>query len=79
MCLTGWILQEGPEEEDAGGVQEGQLGLRSQERRQGEHFLAAPVTSDQRVCMELRAKPPSVRLKKKKKKESESRTDRCLV
>lgn len=49
LCLAGWVLQEGPEEEDGGGVQEGQLGLRSQERRQGEHFLAAPVTSDLRA------------------------------
>lgn len=46
LCPAGWILQEGPEEEDGGGVQEAQLGLRSQERRQGERFLAATVTSD---------------------------------
>lgn len=49
VCPAGWILQEGPEEEDGGEVQERQLGLRSQERRQGEHLLAAAVTSDLRA------------------------------
>lgn len=40
FCVSpGRLLQEGLEGEDGGGVQEGQLGLRSQERRPGEHFL----------------------------------------
>lgn len=51
LCLPGRLLQEGLEDEDGGGVQEGQLGLRPQERRQGEHFLTAAVTSDLRAAL----------------------------
>lgn len=74
FCVSpGRLLQEGLEGEDGGGVQEGQLGLRPQERRQGEHFLTAAVTSDLRaaLCSCAQFKEPSGR--------TDGRTDRGPV
>lgn len=44
FLLSGWLLQEKHPEEE-GGVQQRQLGLRSQNKQPGEHFLTPTVSS----------------------------------